>query len=111
MHAKVCAVCGEPQRRECFSGYMWGNVADQDRKCMRCIEGAKVKRGCWKCIACKDVFPKEDFSRWLATRTTKKSNGKQRCNTCVEHEERKRKEMANKSYRSVESVTKKSKSK
>ena len=107
--AKVCAVCGECRPRECFSGRMWANVAEQDRKCTRCIEGAKVQRGCWKCVACKDVFPKEDFCRWLGNRTTERADGKQRCNKCVVHEERKRKEVADRSFRSVDSVTKKSK--
>eukprot|EP00959_Pyramimonas_sp_CCMP1952_P200810 4200196-Pyramimonas_sp.AAC.1 len=87
---------------------MWVNVADQDRKCMVCIEKTRVQRGCWKCIGCKGVFPKADYDRWLAKRTSKKSNGMQRCNKCFEHEERKRKEVADRSY---ESMAKKGKSK
>eukprot|EP00959_Pyramimonas_sp_CCMP1952_P222002 4641397-Pyramimonas_sp.AAC.1 len=99
-YLKTCARCGKRQRREFFSGRMWANVADQDRKCMRCVEEARVQRGCWKCIGCKDVFPKVDFCRWLAKRATKISDGKQRCNQCFENEERKRKEVADRSWES-----------
>ena len=109
MHAEICAACGEYQQRECYSKRMWANVPEQDRKCTRCSEGEKVQRGCSKCVACKNVFPKEDFCRWLGKRTTQRANGKQRCSKCVVHEERKRKEVADQSFRSVDSVTKKSK--
>eukprot|EP00959_Pyramimonas_sp_CCMP1952_P068675 1433338-Pyramimonas_sp.AAC.1 len=46
---KTCVVCGEAQRRACFSQRMWEGVADQHRKCKRCIDGAKLQRGKWKC--------------------------------------------------------------
>eukprot|EP00959_Pyramimonas_sp_CCMP1952_P444321 9302840-Pyramimonas_sp.AAC.1 len=97
-NAKVCVECGKCQPREFFSGRMWANVADQDRKCMRCTERARVQRGCWKCVACKGVFPKIEFGRWLAKRATKKSNGLQRCNACGEDEECKEKEIAERNY-------------
>eukprot|EP00959_Pyramimonas_sp_CCMP1952_P408540 8562200-Pyramimonas_sp.AAC.1 len=82
---------------------MWADVADQNRKCKRCVEGARVQRGCWTCIACKGVVPKEGFGRWLAQRTTKRPNGKQRRNKCFGHEERQKHEVAERTYRSVQS--------
>eukprot|EP00959_Pyramimonas_sp_CCMP1952_P464078 9485998-Pyramimonas_sp.AAC.1 len=80
---------------------MWGGVADRDRKCKRCVAGAKLPRGWWRCIACKDAFERRDFSSWLAKRTTKGPDGKQRCNKCFADEERKRQEVAERSRVSV----------
>eukprot|EP00959_Pyramimonas_sp_CCMP1952_P158260 3309833-Pyramimonas_sp.AAC.1 len=76
---------------------MWTDAADRGRKCTRCVEVEKVERGSWKCIACKNALAKVEFSNWLATRTSKKSNGKQRCNGCFADEERRRKEVAERS--------------
>ncbi|CAK0848862.1 unnamed protein product [Prorocentrum cordatum] len=98
---KACVVCEVVQRRECFSEWMWGGVADRDRKCKRCVAGAKLPRGWWRCIACKDAFERRDFSSWLAKRTTKGPDGKQRCNKCFADEERKRQEVAERSRVSV----------
>eukprot|EP00959_Pyramimonas_sp_CCMP1952_P162304 3393512-Pyramimonas_sp.AAC.1 len=75
--AKACVVCEVVQRRECLSKWMWDGVADRRRKCMRCVAGAKLPRGYWRCVACKEACERGDFSSWLAKWTTKKSDGTQ----------------------------------
>ena len=103
---RACAVCEVAQRRECFSDRMWEGVGEQHRKCKRCMEGAKLQRGQWKCVECKGAFGKEHYSNWLAGRSTQKADGKQRCNTCCAGQERKRKEVAERSHASVAKIHK-----
>ena len=93
--------CGVLQRREFFSLFMWEGAAARNRKCKRCVDGAKLQRGKWKCVECKGAFGKEHYSNWLAGRSTQKSNGKQRCNICCAGQERKRKEVAERTHASV----------
>eukprot|EP00959_Pyramimonas_sp_CCMP1952_P255835 5343684-Pyramimonas_sp.AAC.1 len=49
-NVKPCVMCEVPQRRECFSQRMLEGVADQRRKCKRCLDSAKLERGKWKCV-------------------------------------------------------------
>ncbi|CAK0893135.1 unnamed protein product [Prorocentrum cordatum] len=103
---RACVACGVAQRRECFSQWMWEGVAERHRKCKRCIDGAKLQRGKWKCVECKGAFEREHYSTWLAGRTTQKADGKQRCNGCCAGQERKRKEVAERSLASVTKIRK-----
>ena len=98
---RACVECEVAQRRECFSKWMWEGAGDQHRKCKRCIDGAKLERGKWKCVECKGAFGREHYSNWLAGRSTQKANGKQRCNICCAGQERKRKEVAERTHASV----------
>ncbi|CAK0853990.1 unnamed protein product [Prorocentrum cordatum] len=98
---RACVVCEVAQRREYFSNWMWECAGDQHRKCKRCIDGAKLERGKWKCVECKGAFGREHYSNWLAGRSTQKANGKQRCNICCAGQERKRKEVAERTHASV----------
>ena len=103
---KACVECEVLQRREFFSQFMWEGAAARNRKCKRCVDGAKLERGKWKCVECKGAFGREHYSNWLAGRSTQKANGKQRCNTCCAGQERKRKEIAERSHASVAKVQK-----
>ena len=38
----------------------------------------------------KKKLPKKEFSKWLDSRTSKRFNGTQRCNACLEQQERSR---------------------
>ncbi|CAK0819674.1 unnamed protein product, partial [Prorocentrum cordatum] len=98
---RACVVCEVAQRREYFSNWMWECAGDQHRKCKRCIDGAKLERGKWKCVECKGAFGREHYSNWSAGRSTQKANGKQRCNICCAGQERKRKEVAERTHASV----------
>ncbi|CAK0877809.1 unnamed protein product [Prorocentrum cordatum] len=98
---RACVVCEVAQRREYFSNWMWECAGDQHRKCKRCIDGAKLERGKWTCVECKGAFGREHYSNWLAGRSTQKANGKQRCNICCAGQERKRKEVAERTHASV----------
>ena len=103
---KTCVVCEKAQQKDCFSEKMWDGRAEQHRKCKRCIDDAKLQRGKWKCVECKGAFGREEYSSWLAGRTTQKADGKQRCNECCAGQERKRKEVAERSHASVTKVRK-----
>ena len=103
---RTCVVCEKAQQKECFAEKMWAGRADHHRKCNRCIDDAKLQRGKWKCVECKDAFGREEYSSWLAGRTSQKANGKQRCNVCCAGQERKRKEVAERSHASVTKVRK-----
>ena len=103
---RTCVVCERAQRQDCYSDRMWNGVADQHRKCKRCIDDAKLQRGKWACVECKGAFGREEYSSWLAGRTTQKANGKQRCNVCCAGQERKRKDVAERSHASVTKVRK-----
>ena len=38
--------------------------------------------GKWTCVCCQAPFEREHYSKWLATRSSQRSNGRQRCNLC-----------------------------
>ena len=83
---KPCAgVCGQiMEKTGNFSDWQW-TQSDRARKCYRCCEvERKAKRpGWWKCIQCKKEKNKDsEFDLWLANRTRKVPDGKQRCNEC-----------------------------
>ncbi len=49
--------------------------------CNECDEKT-TRRGHWKCIECKNSFPKSDFTEWLRGRKSQANNGTARCNAC-----------------------------
>ena len=53
--------------------------------------------GKWTCVGCKAPFEREHYSKWLATRSSQRSDGKQRCNLCYAGGILKRKEVAGRS--------------
>ncbi|CAK0846477.1 unnamed protein product [Prorocentrum cordatum] len=103
---RTCVAREKAQQKDCFSEKMWDGRAEQHRKCKRCIDDAKLQRGKWKCVECKGAFGRDEYSSWLAGRTTQKADGKQRCNECCAGQERKRKEVAERSHASVTKVRK-----
>ncbi|CAK0901015.1 unnamed protein product, partial [Prorocentrum cordatum] len=74
---RTCVACEKAQQKDCFSEKMWDGRAEQHRKCKRCIDDAKLQRGKWKCVECKGAFGRDEYSSWLAGRTTQKADGKQ----------------------------------
>ena len=98
---KLCASFVRPKVQECsrckeskaeceFTKYAWTHP--NRRFCKGC---AKISTGQWRCIACKDSFVRNMFSKWLARRADKtKADGTQRCNACMDEAERSRQNVA-----------------
>lgn len=60
---------------------------DGKEYCDECHENNNFKlRNHWRCIQCKGVFHKVQFSQWVATRTTVSNKSTARCNTCKNEE-------------------------
>jgi hypothetical protein len=80
---RQCKECGRQKPRAAFSSSAWTH--EDERKCLAC---KRASSGQWKCVACKGVFPKAEFSIWLEPRTDKnKNDGRGRCNTCMKKEQ------------------------
>ena len=67
-----------------FTPWMW-KLGEDERKCLRDKCMSRV-RGMWKCVQCKEILPKSEFSAWLAGRRTQQRQITSRCNTCTEEQ-------------------------
>ena len=78
--SKACAGgCGRTLASNFYTKRMW-RENPAERKCLACMP--KCARGQWRCIECKDVKSKNEFSDWLAPRARKVNDGMARCNIC-----------------------------
>ena len=101
-----CATCGKSKSKAEFSTHMLKHTSKASVICSQCVDDAKTRRmqlqrGEWTCVECKSSFERAHYSKWLATRSTHRPDGKQRCNVCYAGQELKRKEVAERSHASV----------
>ena len=80
---------GECQReltQDCFTAREWKEAfyrSNRRGKCKKCM--AQSERGTWRCTQCDFVGAKDThFSMMMAGRTTKRNDGKAKCNECME---------------------------
>ena len=108
----LCSRCKESKSKAEFSNHMLKHTSKDSIMCRQCVDdettrriqlqrGQRLQRGQWKCVECKEHFDREHFSKWLAKRSTQRSDGKQRCNVCYDGQDLKRKEVAERSHASV----------
>ena len=74
---------------------MWTR-GDEERKCKRDKCMSRV-RGMWKCVQCKTVKPKVEFSAWLAPRKSQQRQSTAWCNACMQWQEEDAKAVAGRS--------------
>ena len=107
-----CAKCGISKSKAVFSTHMLKHASKDSIMCRQCVDDETLRRvqlqrvqhlqrGRWKCVACKEHFDREQYSKWLAPRSTQRPDGKQRCNMCYAGQDLKRKEVAERSHASV----------
>ena len=108
----LCSRCRVSKSKAEFSNHMLKHTSKDSIMCRQCVDdettrriqlqrGQRLQRGQWKCVECKEHLDREHFSKWLAPRSTQRSDGKQRCNVCYDGQDLKRKEVAERSHASV----------
>ena len=75
---KECFVCQRKQRKEHFCASAWKAREPKRRLCLQC---QTKTRGSWKCAACHQRKPQQQFSDFIEKRPSGK-DGTQTCNAC-----------------------------
>ena len=75
---KACFVCQSKQTKEHFGASAWMAREPKRRVCVQC---QTKTRGSWKCAACQQRKPQQQFSDFMRKRSSGK-NGAQTCNAC-----------------------------
>ena len=83
---KSCCRCDNLFDVDGFAELQWRKNS-ATRVCKKCVQ-PKLPRGSWRCVECKDVKAKAEFSRWQSKRQNKQNDGKARCNACSERQQK-----------------------
>ena len=75
---KQCFVCQSKQTKEHFGASAWMAREPKRRVCLQC---QTKTRGSWKCAACQQRKPQQQFSNFIGKRLSGK-DGTQTCNAC-----------------------------
>merc|ERR1711933_692273 len=81
----LCSRCKESKSKAEFSNHMLKHTSKDSIMCRQCVDdettrriqlqrGQRLQRGQWKCVECKEHFDREHFSKWLAPRSTQRSD-------------------------------------
>ena len=76
---KQCFVCQSKQTKEHFGAAAWMARDPKRRVCLQC---QTKTRGSWKCVACQQRKPQQQFSNFIGKRLSGKEDGTQTCNAC-----------------------------
>ena len=86
-----CKECARGKSRDELA--MWLSVNAEKspngkESCDECYNNNNLKlRNHWRCIQCKEVLHKVQFSQWAAKRKTVSNKNTARCNTCTDEQE------------------------